>query len=91
LVHPEQQKVRNKPPSVHDRVSNNNDVCDIINAHKKHKEDGANCGYHPSQGGHYDSEDIHNASFPPLFWQPTNVSKYLGEMNPNVTLQVFSP
>jgi hypothetical protein len=40
---------------VHNRVGNNYDVCDVLNAHKRHKEDGASHGYHPHRGSHYDS------------------------------------
>jgi hypothetical protein len=39
-VHPEQQKAGDKPPSVHARVGHNYDARNVLNAHKRHKEDG---------------------------------------------------
>jgi hypothetical protein len=105
-VHPEQQKAGDKRPSVHVRVGHNYDARNIINAHKRHKEDGASCGYHPRRGGRYDSgedwcpspeplelrvfsQDIHNAPFPMRFRQPTNITKYSGEMNPELWLDDY--
>jgi hypothetical protein len=104
-VHPDQLKVGDKPLSVH-RVGRNYDTRDVLNAHKRHKEDGASHGYHPRQGGRYDSredqspspeplgpqvfsQDIHNAPFPARFRQPTNITKYSEEMNPELWLDDY--
>jgi hypothetical protein len=54
-VHPEQQKAGDKPLSIHDSVGHNYDARDVLNTRKRHKEDGASCGYHPRWGGRYDS------------------------------------
>jgi hypothetical protein len=32
---------------MHDRISNNYDAREVLNARKRHKEDGASRGYHP--------------------------------------------
>jgi hypothetical protein len=65
-VHLEQQKVGNKAPSVHDRISNNYDVRDVLNARKRHMEDDASCGYHPCQGSRYDNREDWSPSPRPL-------------------------
>jgi hypothetical protein len=62
LIHPEQQKAGEKPPSVHDRVSHNYDARDILNARKRHKEDDTNRGYHPRGGDRYDSREDRSPS-----------------------------
>jgi hypothetical protein len=49
-VHLEQQKVGDKPPSVHARVVQNYNVRDVLNVCKRHKEDGASRDYHPRWG-----------------------------------------
>jgi hypothetical protein len=51
---------------VHDRVGNNYDTRDVLNARKRHKEDGASQGYHPRWGDRYDSgEDRSPSPEPP--------------------------
>jgi hypothetical protein len=88
-VHPEQQKAGNKPPSIHDRVGNNYDAHDVLNACKRHKEDGASCGYHPRRGGRYDSGEGRSLLFPARFWQPANITKYAEETNPELWLDDY--
>jgi hypothetical protein len=66
LIHLEQPRAEDKPPSVHARVGHNYDARNILNARKRHKEDGASHGYHPQWGGRYDSgEDQSPSPEPP--------------------------
>jgi hypothetical protein len=61
--------VGDKTPSVHARVGHNYDVRNVLNARKRHKEDGASHGYHPRWGGRYDSgEDRSPSPEPPGPW-----------------------
>jgi hypothetical protein len=93
--------VRNKPSSIYDYIGDAYDAHDVINAHNRHKEDGASRGYHPCRGGCYDSkedrppipelagprvfsQDICNAPFLAHFRQPTNITKYSEETNPEL-------
>jgi hypothetical protein len=63
-------------------------------------------GYHPRQGGRYDSREdrsptpeppgarvfsreIHTASFPQRFRQPTSIDKYTGETDPRVWINDY--
>jgi hypothetical protein len=69
LVYLEQQKVGDKPLSVHDHVSHNYDARDVLNACKRRKEDGVTRGYHPRWGGRYDNgEDWSPSPEPPGPW-----------------------
>jgi hypothetical protein len=65
-VHLEQQKVGDKPLSVHACIGHNYDTRNILNACKRHKEDGASHGYHPRWGGCYDSGEDRSPSSEPL-------------------------
>jgi hypothetical protein len=65
-VHSEQHKAGTKSPSIHDRIGNNYDACNVLNVRKRHKEDGARRGYHPRQGSRYDSEEDRSPSPEPL-------------------------
>jgi hypothetical protein len=58
--------VGDNPPSVHHRVGHNYDACNVLNARKRHKEDGASRGYHPRWGGRYDSGEDRSPSPEPL-------------------------
>jgi hypothetical protein len=61
-VHPEQPRAGDKPPSVHAHVGHNYDARNVLNARKRHKEDGASRGYHPRRGGRYDSREDRSPS-----------------------------
>jgi hypothetical protein len=65
-VHLEQQKAGDKPLSIHARVGDNYDARDVLIVRKKHKEDGANRGYHPHRGDCYDSGEDQSPSPKPL-------------------------
>jgi hypothetical protein len=65
-VHLEQQKVGDKPPYVHAGVGHNYDARNVLNARKRHKENGASYGYHPRRGSLYDSGEDRSPSPEPL-------------------------
>jgi hypothetical protein len=83
------------------------DARNIINARRTgNTEARAAVGYHPRQGGRYDSledhsptpeppgtrvfsREIHTASFPQRFRQPTSIDKYNGETDPHVWLNDY--
>jgi hypothetical protein len=46
-VHLEQPRAGDKPPAIHAHVGHNYNARNVLNARKRHKEDGANLGYHP--------------------------------------------
>jgi hypothetical protein len=64
-IHLEQQKAGDKPPSIHAHVGHNYDARNVLNARRRHKEDGASRGYHPRRGGHYDSGEDRSPSLEP--------------------------
>jgi hypothetical protein len=87
-IHLEQQKARNKPSSIHACIGHNYDARNVLNARKRHKEDGAIRGYHPRHGGRYDSgEDQSPSPEPPgprVFSQDIHNASF-----PGVTLTTY--
>jgi hypothetical protein len=62
----ETTKSGDEPPSVHACIGHNYDARNVLNMRKRHKEDGASCGYYPRWGGRYDSGEDQSPTREPL-------------------------